>query len=124
MREIKFKVWDKDLKKIVSSYVANVRLELETGRIYYNGTDMSEFYELLQYTGLKDNLQNEIYEGDIVKTIGKNGYTIFEINSIEWSNDSASFTFGSFCNIPIALNFHGGGCEVVGNIYENPEILK
>ena len=69
-----------------------------------------------QFTGLKDKNGKEIYEGDIVKSVYGNGYIVFEyigfaIKSI--GSESIDFEFPSFY-----LN-----CEIIGNIYENPELL-
>lgn len=131
MREIKFRVLDKDLNKFISPYAANVRLELETGSIYYNGTDLSEYYELLQYTGLKDRHGVEIYEGDILTHDGyENGVCKHTTSrDVESERDSFISCFGieccrgyfrSFCNVYDPTRF----MSVIGNIYENPELLK
>ena len=65
----------------------------------------------LEYTGLKDKNDKEIYEGDVVKTSeGENCEVIFER--------------GEFCiHSSIEKPKWDNGVEVIGNIYENPELL-
>lgn len=72
---------------------------------------------LMQYTGLKDKNGKEIYEGDIL-----NNYIIGVNFEIKWLNQDAGF-------YALAYNYHydpNDWCikgEVIGNIYENPELL-
>ncbi len=81
-----------------------------------------------QYTGLKDKNGKEIYEGDIANiTLGlveQGGYT--ERGVMQWNEKSASFSF--LCNDSLfdaAFNRPDAfKVEVIGNIYENPELLK
>lgn len=74
--------------------------------------------ELMQYTGLNDKNNEEIYEGDIVKFL--NG--IFEVI---WCNEKASFILKNkdYKNFLNFIYENNNGMEIVGNIYENPELL-
>ncbi|MGA1047841.1 MAG: YopX family protein [Minisyncoccia bacterium] len=71
----------------------------------------------MQFTGLKDKNGVEIYEGDIVKYIGQLNPDRYKLFIIEWDDKLAGFYAG------------GGqiqrtkGYEVIGNIYETPELL-
>jgi uncharacterized phage protein (TIGR01671 family) len=115
MREIKFRAWDKD--SCVWQRMFNITSD---GRFTIgNGADYSNKIILMQYTGLKDKNGKEIYEGDILKTRGG------IIEKVEWSKSQSGDGFGveAVGWIDYA-NTYGESVEVVGNIYENPELLN
>ena len=117
MREIKFRVWDKHEKKMLNN--VNIRLialgyledEICTGGAY-----VDELYEFMQYIGLKDKNGKEIYEGDILH--GEfYGYPFpcMETFTVKWHKADAGF---------LANYFNNAKCEVIGNIFDNPELLE
>lgn len=120
MREIKFRAWDKELEKMHYDieYIYD-----DVGTSCASFGDMledTERFNVMQYTGLKDKDGKEIYEGDIVhfKTLRSKEY-IGEVKSYE---DAASFF--------VVAKEHYMEClddvydlEVLGNIYENKELL-
>ena len=67
---------------------------------------------LMQYTGLKDKNGKEIYEGDIIKYDNK------EIYKIEWNYEICGWHPMIRLSNPYSDYF-----EILGNIYENPELL-
>ena len=70
-----------------------------------------------QFTGLKDKNGVEIYEGDIMQHA--NPFDIpFEVN---WIYTDCCFGFNNGCT---SYNLSDPSFEVIGNIYENPELLK
>lgn len=76
-------------------------------------------YVLMQYTGLKDKDGVEIYEGDIVKTEHES------IGVMKWHDVSAQFNYD--CNELLwshPIYSMSGEKEVIGNIYQNPELIK
>ncbi len=119
MREIKFRIWDKETNCYDCDFVVTPSGEF----IYTETGDRFSEDEIVfeQYTGLKDKSGKEIYEGDIVKTesnlllfveylAGKyvlttgNGYDTY--NCIDLNEDSAFVS------------------QIIGNIHENLELLK
>jgi len=110
MREIKFRAWLKEKKKMMN-----------VNEINFKERDINEaffcFYEieLMQYTGLKDKNGKEIYEGDIVAWIDSDGNK---------RQNKVFFEQGAFriCNSCFEISEYGE-LEVIGNVYENPELL-
>lgn len=77
-----------------------------------------------QCTGLKDNTGKLIYEGDIVKFSSIYGHGIFKI---KWSDELATFGYEDkdtdFSELG-RLYQEAAYVEIIGNIYENPELLE
>jgi hypothetical protein len=107
MREIKFKVWDKEFKRFVI-YSPHISIDIN-GNVYnlQNG-EGNDNYELLQYTGLKDKKGKEIYESDII--FGRRG-----IETVIFFDAG----FHPFCN-DIDPSFPEES-EILGNSYELKE---
>lgn len=114
MKEIKFRAWvnEKLEYDIIWPYIEDVPLQE-----FFN----DERFKLMQYTGLKDKNGKEIYEGDILKLVysldmgqwTKYGDTIIQV---KWSDFQCGFyPFVNFKDIEQT--------EVIGNIYESPELL-
>lgn len=72
-----------------------------------------------QYIGVKDKNKQGIYEKDIVLINGEDEYFV-----IEWDNDTARFVMNSETLTVDFDNYWGYQVEVVGNVYENPELLQ
>lgn len=105
-REIKFRVWDESNKQ----WTDNPNIPLN-----FTQNVEKKFQEILipqQFTGLKDKNNKEIYEGDIVK--GKRGY----LREIEWNNTKAGYTGIEW------EDYNDKVLEIIGNIFENKELLK
>ncbi|AAO36633.1 YopX family protein (endogenous virus) [Clostridium phage phiCTC2B] len=126
-REVKFRAWDKELNMMVYTKEQTGHIEYNTNpadtiNIILNQDDYG--YVFMQYTGLKDKNEKEIYEGDIIKKSNRssNLYEIIYQDSIACfrckviKGDIKSFPC---LNIGTVRN-----CEVIGNIYENPELLE
>ena len=79
--------------------------------------------ELMQYTGLHDKYGKEIYEGDILKIDWDDGRYPEHIieKAVYWDDDDACWQLGEGGSPKKDAKNH---MEVIGNIYENPELLK
>lgn len=90
-------------------------------------------YEVMQFIGLKDNIGREIYEGDILTGVrkGSNSDKVYT-GCVEWQTQQCGYVIrcGKFLLEILSLAMHGdetgthlSGFSVIGNIYENPELL-
>jgi len=125
MRTIKFRAWIGD--RMEYSVVAGL------GKGYFlNETAecVTKYDEnpIMQFTGLTDKNGKEIYEGDVFGKIVKGNKKRF-YGIVEW-NDNAEEIYddeqGGFIDCYVGFSFPNGWrkWEVIGNIYENPELLK
>jgi len=126
MREIKFRAWDKKSEYMYDPDDNNMEMFMYLdGLLYYDG-DPTENYILMQYTGLKDKNGKEIYEGDIVKAKLNGsfiGVVVYERGSFKIEEKM------DIKNRPYILLEQWNQedwktTEVLGNIYENPELIE
>lgn len=123
---IKFRAWDKEENKmwnVETLYIEDEWVKVNDGSIYGVTKDLIRSYCLMQSTGTRyiyDEKGKEIFEGDIVKTraseygrfIGyvDNAISHFEVRGVK-----------QYKGLSVDLD---GTCEIIGNIYENPELLE
>lgn len=127
MRVIKFRVYD-NLKR---EWVSNTNIwRMKTDKFGIGEINPNTFYwkqhpdglTYQQYTGLKDNNGKDIYEGDILKCKSYDGWFdkegFYYNKVVEYITQPAGESqLSGFLYIPIDR-------EVIGNIFENPELLK
>ena len=148
-RDIKFRAWDKENNKMwfmgqegeeagectdrgiwsFQSYFKQGCLEAMIIRSFCNGVGYEDEVvklPIMQYTCLKDKNVKEIYEGDILSIkiysgdkVIVEGKTVVEFKDgcfgVIWGHDKAFLSLNSFFKAKF---------EVIGNIYENPELLR
>lgn len=118
-REIKFR----GKSKITGNWLYGNLLHIFDGNFIY-----SDYYNRLfiehevntntigQFTGLHDKNEQEIYEGDVVKST-------FTTYIVTWDKECACFSLKED-NTPHLLADYVNEIEVIGNIHDNPELLK
>ena len=123
-RELKFRIWDTNAKQWLILNAADLRFYLDGGRIL--SLEMTGLI-FQQYTGLNDKNGREIYEGDILFCSAEQ--MCANNTPIQYKSDYyavVEYNPPSFVLHDIAKMspVHWNGCEVVGNIFENPELIK
>lgn len=115
-REIKFKAWDVERKILINW--EDLCLEWNYGETSHLPSDII----LMQFTGIIDRTGVEIYEGDIVRIQHPHGGDFSDTKGevYYWEVEGA-FYHGNLAGRPPKRLWDY--CEVIGNIYENPELL-
>lgn len=123
-REIKFRAWNSMVKRMlhfgnpigIADDVGRYGMFLESleGKMYIGGD-----YEIMQFTGLHDKNGKEIYTGDIIQQFDERCVVrdcpgSWELGMINGGNAGSTFV----------ISFLGEYCEVIGNFYDNPELLE
>jgi uncharacterized phage protein (TIGR01671 family) len=132
-REIKFRVWHPEWKVIFP--VISVCFPFQSDKHKFDSTigyiqaideegcvaeiDWSENPVLMQYTGLKDKNGREIYEGDIIILFNDTD----EKFGVYWSEDDAQYELDSNGS-GLGDWFNKKDRKIIGNIFENPNLLK
>lgn len=117
-REIKFRAWDKKENKMWGKAFPKMFIADDSF-----GFTNDELYEIMQYTGLKDKNGKEIYEWDILEEGSWIGWCnkccgfqpMYEYeNTEECHRCEGNYEIGDIIKLE----------KIIGNIYENPELLK
>lgn len=118
-REIKFRAWAKNKEMWLWDEIDHKLFIVKNGHIVKCSIEdfISEDYILMQFTGLKDKNEKEIYEGDVVRF----NFEGEEKQSQVYVDEDAWSFKGKYYYGDIMVSWED--VEVVGNIYENPELL-
>lgn len=131
-REIKFRAWstpDNIMHNNVYLYPGSMVVNGDDKVIGFDGIDVV----VMQYTGLKDMNEVEVYEGDILKFTEIDeesvlGVGVTDIAQVKWIDDLAQwrvvFPSGRRTELHCILEVpYFYDQEVIGNVYENPELI-
>lgn len=137
--EIKFRAWDSKYNEMRKVF----KLTFRGSKVVANEDD--NLVEIMQYTGLKDKNGKEVYEGDILryKHIIYTDCSKTEIENIEeesfieiiaytkiasvvksYSKNIKAFGYNISSKECLMLELQSDEIEIVGNIFENPELLE
>ena len=124
MKEFKMKAWLKKEKKMVAIIGIDFNYEYirytEDDNLFNSDYKTAEFkdIELLQFSGVKDNGGQELYEADVIK-FNDGIDDIYGL--ISYDDEDGSYRV-SYENITEHLSNLEGDFEIVGNIFENPDL--
>lgn len=124
MREIKFRVWLINEKKMIIPLSVHNDNTIKTQKedkndIVVKWYNFPNECNIMQYTGLLDKTGKEIYESDIIKSIQGVGFVIMPVI---WSIGRTGYFPFNGCTVIDTVCPNDS--EIIGNIYENPELLK
>lgn len=138
-REIKFRAWDNINKEMIFRFAINSQTQEISQIRYPYKRDMSKLricdndWKIMQSTNLKDKNGKEIYEGDIIEIIDNEYKKTYVKCVVGWQVDS----YKCFKNIDMTDKWDNGDSyedwsddvdwgdtTIIGNIYENPKLLK
>lgn len=124
MKEFKMKAWLKKEKKMVAIIGIDFNYEYirytEDDNLFNSDCKVAEFkdIELLQFSGVKDKVGQELYEADVIK-FNDGIDDIYGL--ISYDDDEGTYRV-SYENITEHLSEREGDFEIVGNIFENPQL--
>lgn len=124
MKEFKMKAWLKKENKMVSILGIDLNYQYirysDDGNLFKDDYKIAEFkdIELLQFTGAKDKAGQEVYEADVIKF--NDG--IDDIYGLISYDDEDAVYCVSYENVTEHLLNMAGNFEIVGNIFENPNL--
>lgn len=130
MREVKFRAWLTDKRKEMISFERIYRIHFREDGAFAltfadtlgNGVALHGDFVLMQSTGLKDKNGKEIYEGDILRLFNEDDEPLHDCGPVVFND--AAFWIRFTDNRQLELYIDHDMYAVIGNIYENPELLE
>ena len=131
MREIKFRVWDSERKRMSLPFkLDGFTIFFTDDTIPFQFLSDTNRFKIMQYVGFSDKNGKEIYEGDILRTTMTLVWDLYLDNDIEETEvittvveyQPPKFTQRRFDD-GLLYTFDMEDFEVIGNIYENPEVI-
>jgi len=120
MREMKFRAWDGDTKTLTPEATLQELCERSAGR--GNPIIDWEALELMQYTYIKDRHGNDIFEGDVLRSDWATYEVVFHLP--DGKNNIYGFVKRAIDRDEwLGFNKCEDDSEIIGNVYENPELL-
>lgn len=123
--KIKFRAWDTEKKEMATV----LRMSFDEDDITLMDSECGIWNTVkgyvaipMQYTGLKDSNNKEIYEGDIIDIIDSNGSHICEVKFIDGC--FVSIEVGDSDEVCLREDISNFPHTIIGNIYQNPELLQ
>ena len=134
-RIVKFRMWNKTLKQMCEvktlsgQYAWGYPIGQGESReqVVNTAHDLNDNAVLMQFTGLHDKNGKEVYEGDVVHWLGFDSkryqvcYDRWGIPALAGIKDCEG---GDFKEFEMDYNAAPGRCEVLGNVWENPELME
>jgi uncharacterized phage protein (TIGR01671 family) len=122
----KFRVW---YCEYMTDDITSLTFETTDGKVAYifiDGDDVPiDDVKLMQHTGLEDKNRKDIYDGDIVELSKENRKLLGNIGIVKFKSGEFSIESPEFeHHDDIRLRKFYTHLEVIGNIYENPELLN
>lgn len=126
MREIKFRAWDEKGKQMIEH--ENLQMNCDGFCVIDEEATMFPMDIIMQFTGLKDKNGKEIYEGDFLGTYEGEELGWENHGKVIWWNESAKFFLADKDNYMSESELseetqEWNDTEIIGNIYENPNLL-
>ena len=129
MNNIKIRAWDKEENKMISGDNFAFEEYAPLNDLFHNN---SKRFDFMLYIGCKDINAKDIYEGDIIERTDKTPIAEFynkkEIGIVKYKNTQFTLKTGQDSYYEISYDGlffpHMSDYKVIGNIYENPELLE
>lgn len=132
MREILFKIKRKDTGEWIGCMIDSTNELIHIAYVFEFDDKLAisakipdaDFGTICQYTGLTDKNDQKIWEGDILKIVDgdideEDGFFV-----VRWSTDGARFILEGNLLVTDFDHTYSTNCEVVGNIFDNPELIE